>query len=80
MLIFSYMSDFYTCSTKSIKYFLKEINRPSKIAMMQYNKKVNTNFNLDDQFYAYYRDIVWNVKKKQIDILLVVSVFLRGGI
>ena len=47
--------------------------------MMQYNKKVNTNFNLDDQFYAYYRDIVWNVKKKQIDILLVVSVFLRGG-
>ena len=46
---------------------------------MQYNKKVNTNFNLDDQFYAYYRDIVWNVKKKQIDILLVVSVFLRGG-
>jgi len=47
---------------------------------MQYNKKVNTNFNLDDQFYAYYRDIVWNVKKKQIDILLVVSVFLRGGI
>ena len=65
--------------SKEHKIFLKEINRPIKIAMMQYNKKVNTNFNLDDQFYAYYRDIVWNVKKKQIDILLVVSVFLRGG-
>lgn len=35
---------------------------------MQYNKKVNTNFNLDDQFYAYYRDIVWNVKKPELRI------------
>ena len=46
---------------------------------MQYNKKVNTNFNLDDQFYAYYRDIAWHVKNKQIDTLLMVNVFLTGG-
>ena len=64
--------------SKEHKIFLKEINKPIKIAMMQYNKKVNTNFNLDDQFYAYYRDIARNVKNKQIEILLVVNVFLTG--
>ena len=44
----------------------------------QYNQKFNTNFNSGDQFYAYYRDIAQRVKNKQIDILLVVNMFLTG--
>lgn len=44
----------------------------------QYNEKFGTNFNSGDRFYAYYRDIADRVKKKQIDILLVVNIFLTG--
>ena len=44
----------------------------------QYNEKFGTNFNSGDRFYAYYRDIADRVKKKQIDILLVVNMFLTG--
>lgn len=44
----------------------------------QYNEKFDTNFNSGDRFYAYYRDIADRVKKKQVDILLVVNMFLTG--
>ena len=44
----------------------------------QYNQKFKTSFNSGDQFYAYYRDIAHRVKNKQIDILLVVNMFLTG--
>lgn len=44
----------------------------------KYNQQFNTNFNSGDQFYAYYRDIADKVKKRQIDILLVVNMFLTG--
>lgn len=44
----------------------------------QYNEHFGTNFNSGDRFYAYYRDIADRVKKKQIDILLVVNMFLTG--
>ena len=44
----------------------------------QYNEKFGTNFNSGDRFYAYYRDIADKVKSKQIDILLVVNMFLTG--
>lgn len=44
----------------------------------QYNGYFGTNFNSGDRFYAYYRDIADRVKKKQIDILLVVNMFLTG--
>ncbi|MDM1493626.1 type I restriction endonuclease subunit R [Acinetobacter indicus] len=44
----------------------------------QYNQQFKTNYNSGDQFYAYYRDIADRVKKKQIDILLVVNMFLTG--
>ena len=44
----------------------------------QYNETFGTNFNSSDRFYAYYRDIAEKVKKKQIDILLVVNMFLTG--
>ncbi|RZG78784.1 type I restriction endonuclease subunit R [Acinetobacter venetianus] len=43
-----------------------------------YNAQFGTNYNSDDGFYAYYRDIADRVKKKQIDILLVVNMFLTG--
>lgn len=44
----------------------------------QYNEKFGTNFNSGDRFYAYYRDIADRVKKKEIDILIVVNMFLTG--
>lgn len=44
----------------------------------KYNAQFKTNYNSGDQFYAYYRDIADRVKKKQIDILLVVNMFLTG--
>ena len=43
-----------------------------------YNAQFGTNYNSADGFYAYYRDIADRVKKKQIDILLVVNMFLTG--
>ncbi|WP_157938065.1 type I restriction endonuclease subunit R, partial [Acinetobacter junii] len=43
-----------------------------------YNAQFGTNYNSGDGFYAYYRDIADRVKKKQIDILLVVNMFLTG--
>ena len=44
----------------------------------KYNAQFNTNYNSGDQFYAYYRDIADRVRNKQIDILLVVNMFLTG--
>ncbi|NNH36469.1 type I restriction endonuclease subunit R [Acinetobacter sp. NIPH 2377] len=43
-----------------------------------YNVQFGTNYNSGDGFYAYYRDIAERVKKKQIDILMVVNMFLTG--
>ncbi|WP_314914487.1 type I restriction endonuclease subunit R [Acinetobacter harbinensis] len=43
-----------------------------------YNQQFQTNFNSGDRFYAYYRDIAQRVKNRQIDILIVVNMFLTG--
>lgn len=45
-----------------------------------YNKEFNTNFTTKDNqsFYNYYNDIAKRVKHKQVDILLVVNMFLTG--
>ena len=45
-----------------------------------YNKQFNTNFTTKDSqsYYNYYNDIAKRVKHKQIDILLVVNMFLTG--
>ncbi|MCU4420126.1 type I restriction endonuclease subunit R [Acinetobacter lwoffii] len=43
-----------------------------------YNRQFKTNYNSGDQFYAYYRDIAQRVKNRQIDILIVVNMFLTG--
>jgi len=44
----------------------------------KYNRTFNTNFNSGDRFYDYYRDIGQRVKNKEIDLLLVVNMFLTG--
>lgn len=44
----------------------------------QYNARFKTSFNSGDQFYDYYRDIASRVKACEIDILLVVNMFLTG--
>lgn len=45
-----------------------------------YNQQFNTNFTTKDSksFYNYYNDIAKRVKHKQIDVLLVVNMFLTG--
>jgi type I restriction enzyme R subunit len=45
-----------------------------------YNKMFATNYTTKDSqsFYSYYRDIASRVKKREIDILLVVNMFLTG--
>jgi len=45
-----------------------------------YNKQFNTNYTTKDSqsFYNYYNDVAKRVKHKQIDILLVVNMFLTG--
>lgn len=49
-------------------------------AIGNYNKTFNTNFNTRDSksFYNYYKDIARRVKSREIDILLVVNMFLTG--
>lgn len=42
-----------------------------------YNKEYNTNYSTNE-FYTYYKDIGKRVKNKQLDILLVVNMFLTG--
>src|SRR5665648_732918 len=42
-----------------------------------YNKEYNTNYSTNE-FYSYYKDIGKRVKNKQVDILLVVNMFLTG--
>ncbi|GAB5526273.1 MAG: type I restriction endonuclease subunit R [Roseivirga sp.] len=42
-----------------------------------YNELFNTNFSTQD-FYSYYQDIGQRVKNRQVDVLLVVNMFLTG--
>ncbi len=46
----------------------------------EYNKQFGTNFTTKDSksFYSYYNDISKRVKNKQIDLLIVVNMFLTG--
>lgn len=45
--------------------------------IVDYNGMYNTNYSTND-FYPYYKDIGKRVKNKQVDILLVVNMFLTG--
>ncbi|MEI6296535.1 MAG: type I restriction endonuclease subunit R [bacterium] len=42
-----------------------------------YNKRYNTNFSTD-RFYDYYRDLQKRIKNKEVDLVLVVNMFLTG--
>ncbi|WP_461629432.1 type I restriction endonuclease subunit R [Labilibaculum euxinus] len=48
--------------------------------IQDYNKQFNTNYTTKDSqsFYNYYNDVAKRVKHKQIDVLLVVNMFLTG--
>ena len=48
--------------------------------IQDYNKQFKTNFTTKDSksFYNYYNDVAKRVKQKQIDVLLVVNMFLTG--
>jgi len=45
--------------------------------IVDYNSMFNTNYSTNE-FYSYYKDIGKRVKNKQVDILLVVNMFLTG--
>jgi type I restriction enzyme R subunit len=59
----------------------KPINKHSREKLDEYiddyNEMFGTNYSTDN-FYGYYKDIGKRVKKRQIDILLVVNMFLTG--
>lgn len=59
-----------------------QINRSNRDKLdhciAQYNQQFKSNFNSGDRFYAYYKDIADRVKNKQIDLLIVVNMFLTG--
>ncbi len=59
----------------------KPINKHSREKLDEYIDDYNEMFDMNystDNFYAYYKDIGKRVKKRQIDILLVVNMFLTG--
>lgn len=45
--------------------------------IVDYNEMFGTNYSTNE-FYSYYKDIAKNVKNKQVDVLLVVNMFLTG--
>lgn len=59
----------------------KVVNKHSREKLDEYiddyNKMFSSNYSTDN-FYGYYKDIGKRVKKRQIDILLVVNMFLTG--
>ncbi len=71
-------------SDNDLQVSLGEINKHSRDHLEQfitdYNKLFGTNYSTKDStsFYNYYKDIAKRVKQQQIDILLVVNMFLTG--
>jgi type I restriction enzyme R subunit len=61
-----------TALNSSAKEFLRK-------AVNDYNKMFNTNFTVDSQgFQNYYRDVASRVQSKEIDLIIVVGMFLTG--
>lgn len=60
---------------------LKNIDKNSRdfleICIAEYNREYSTNHSTE-RFYEYYRDIQDRIKDKQVDLLLVVNMFLTG--
>lgn len=51
-----------------------------QLAVNDYNKTFKTNFNVEnsDEFQAYYSDVAKNMKLAELDLLIVVNMFLTG--
>lgn len=62
------------------EYLTKHSRDELEIFIQHYNQQFGTNFTSKDnqKFYNYYNDIAKRVKHKQIDLLLVVNMFLTG--
>ncbi len=62
------------------KYHSKHTREHLDSCIADYNKTFGTNYSTKDtqSFYNYYNDIAKRVKHKQVDILLVVNMFLTG--
>lgn len=58
-----------------------EINQHSRDfladCIRRYNEEYSTNFNTD-RFYDYYKDLQKRIKRKEVDLVLVVNMFLTG--
>ncbi len=59
-----------TTGNKHSRDFLEE-------CIEDYNKEFSTNFNTDN-FYNYYKDLQTKIKNKEVDLILVVNMFLTG--
>ncbi|MGY6743608.1 MAG: type I restriction endonuclease subunit R [Cecembia sp.] len=68
-----YLAPYGNNSQKHPREFLEDF-------IKDYNREFGTNFSTKDSqsFYNYYNDIAKKVKNKQVDILLVVNMFLTG--
>jgi type I restriction enzyme R subunit len=66
-------AEMYNCKSQHSRDYLEEF-------IGYYNKQFSTNYTTKDSqsFYNYYNDVAKRVKQKQIDILLVVNMFLTG--
>lgn len=60
---------------------VKNINEHSRdfleVCIAQYNKEYGTNFSTE-RFYDYYKDLQKKIKRKEVDLILVVNMFLTG--
>lgn len=72
--------DFSSAAEPQAEYNTQHSRDSLESFIVNYNKEFSTNFTTKDSqsFYNYYNDIAKRVKYKQIDILLVVNMFLTG--
>ena len=75
-----YDDEFLTAAAPVPEYNTKHSRDSLEEFIVNYNKEFGTNFTSKDSqsFYNYYNDIARRVKHKQIDVLLVVNMFLTG--
>ena len=75
-----YDDEFLTAAEPMPEYNTKHSRDSLEEFIGHYNKEFGTNFTTKDSqsFYLYYNDIAKKVKHKQIDVLLVVNMFLTG--
>jgi len=72
--------EFLTAAEPEVAYSSKHSREHLENLIGHYNQQFGTNFTTRDSqsFYNYYNDIAKRVKHKQIDILVVVNMFLTG--